>query len=151
MIWDRALGYHWLPLQTVQYSNDVSLAAILKRFKIFVFFPVMCFESNWITRSTSNMYFMSLGDIFVCFFLRNTLCIWRYFIWKTFVNPYMYVWIFIVLQNLCLKLCHFQSDSNRFEIKKCVSSFIVKKLRFWLSENWILSRKKCHLRRKTCL
>ncbi|XP_049820619.1 phorbol ester/diacylglycerol-binding protein unc-13 [Aethina tumida] len=22
MIWDRALGYHWIPLQTVQYSND---------------------------------------------------------------------------------------------------------------------------------
>ncbi|XP_018570699.1 protein unc-13 homolog B [Anoplophora glabripennis] len=22
MIWDRALGYHWIPLQTVQYSNE---------------------------------------------------------------------------------------------------------------------------------
>lgn len=24
MIWDRAMGYHWIPLQTVQYSNEVS-------------------------------------------------------------------------------------------------------------------------------
>ncbi|XP_063913074.1 protein unc-13 homolog A-like [Zophobas morio] len=23
MIWDRAMGYHWLPLQTVQYSNEI--------------------------------------------------------------------------------------------------------------------------------
>ncbi|XP_064214218.1 protein unc-13 homolog A isoform X2 [Tribolium castaneum] len=23
MIWDRAMGYHWIPLQTVQYSNEI--------------------------------------------------------------------------------------------------------------------------------
>lgn len=23
MIWDRAMGYHWIPLQGVQYSNEV--------------------------------------------------------------------------------------------------------------------------------
>lgn len=25
MIWDRAMGYHWVPLRTVHYSNEVSL------------------------------------------------------------------------------------------------------------------------------
>ncbi|XP_060525961.1 protein unc-13 homolog B isoform X4 [Cylas formicarius] len=25
MIWDRAMGYHWIPLQTVQYSNEEGL------------------------------------------------------------------------------------------------------------------------------
>nr|XP_022900512.1 protein unc-13 homolog B isoform X8 [Onthophagus taurus] len=28
MLWDRALGYHWIPLQTVQYSNELSLVDI---------------------------------------------------------------------------------------------------------------------------
>lgn len=25
MIWDRALGYHYIPLRAIQYSNEVSM------------------------------------------------------------------------------------------------------------------------------
>uniref|UniRef100_T1HX54 Uncharacterized protein n=1 Tax=Rhodnius prolixus TaxID=13249 RepID=T1HX54_RHOPR len=27
MLWDRALGYHWLPLPAVHYSNEITVAA----------------------------------------------------------------------------------------------------------------------------
>jgi hypothetical protein len=33
MIWDRAMGYHWIPLQTVQYSNEPIVITLTMKFQ----------------------------------------------------------------------------------------------------------------------
>jgi len=49
MLWDNALGYHWIPLPVVKYSNEVMYTCSL------LIFSLQCFRIVKKTAKTRNI------------------------------------------------------------------------------------------------